>query len=353
MAFSASSVALNTPVDGTISSIVGGYLGYEKFNTKNCVISDWSSCSNGEQTRTVITPKSIFGKCENILKQSCIKKVINPLPINTSTPISVTPVPTPISVTPVPTPISVPPIPTPISVTPVPTPISVPPIPTPISVPPIPTPISVTPIPVTPLVNTSLLYNQYIDYDVTGNSLMCYRSGETTKQLEELCNNNPSCKSFSYVHGYGPWQRLTGGCLKSSETPIVKTTGVDIWLKKNSTNSPPWSGNILYTKKDTINNVLLASTSQNGIFVPVFDIIDVPRSTLADNNNVNKVRFVKNPIHKDTLDVYGASGNKLRSILFGVNNINLDTLKSRAEYIKNAYGSIWTLPTDCTEIQVQ
>ncbi len=56
-----------------ISSIVGGYLGYEKSNTTNCVMGDWSSCSNGKQTRTIKTPKSMFGKCEDEknLEQTC------------------------------------------------------------------------------------------------------------------------------------------------------------------------------------------------------------------------------------------------------------------------------------------
>ncbi len=71
-----------------ISSIVGGYLGYEKSNAKNCEMSDWSSCSNGKQTRTIKTQKSMFGEeCvdKDKLEQTCediVNKDTNSTPSN-------------------------------------------------------------------------------------------------------------------------------------------------------------------------------------------------------------------------------------------------------------------------------
>ncbi len=68
-----------------ISSIVGGYMGYEKSNVKDCKMSEWSSCLNGKQTRTVETPKSIFGKCEDEknLEKTCQEDVVTPDITNT------------------------------------------------------------------------------------------------------------------------------------------------------------------------------------------------------------------------------------------------------------------------------
>ncbi len=56
-----------------ISSIIGGYFKYQKSNPIDCEMSEWSKCTNGNQTRTLKTEKSLYGKecIDKNLSQSC------------------------------------------------------------------------------------------------------------------------------------------------------------------------------------------------------------------------------------------------------------------------------------------
>jgi len=53
--------------------------------------------------------------------------------------------------------------------------------------------------------------------------------------LKEKCDKDPNCKAYNYAHPNGVWGKASGGCIKTTATPITPSKKVDIWVKKPPT----------------------------------------------------------------------------------------------------------------------